>query len=151
MYHSLNYKPSDASICWCHVHYYIRWWQLKVIICGPPCHRISLVLDVLASSFGAASYPNGCLNGFPGWATFCAALDISGTSSFSVQVPLSCKPLIGTSFPDSSGLSDDFLDNGCSLVQVSVVLVVKIPHFVSCWCIQVAPGISHGTRHGLCY
>ena len=67
-------------------------------------------------------------------------------SSFSVQVPLSCKPLIGTSFPDSSGLSDDFLDKGihymhheqftnmgislfvsCSLVQVSVVLVVKIP------------------------
>ena len=84
-------------------------------------------------------------------------------SSVSVQVPLSCKPLIGTSFPDSSGLSDDFLDNGihymhheqftnmgislfvgCSLIQVSVVLVVKIPHFVSCWCIQVAPGISHG-------
>jgi len=50
-----------------------------MLVAGPPCHRISLVLDVLASSFGAASYPNGCLNGFPGWATFCAALDISGT------------------------------------------------------------------------
>ncbi len=77
-------------------------------------------------------------------------------SSFSVQVPLSCKPLIGTSFSDSSGLVDDgFLDNGiqymhheqftnmgislfvgCSLIQVSVVLVVKISHLVlSCWCV----------------